>query len=264
MQFTSRVLADSTLDNGQRIVREFQGQAHEFSLSWWGLDQGPFLQTVHYGTSGNDHMQAYSSGNNLFYAGDGDDHIIGRTGRDVMYGERGDDKMEGRDDDDQLWAGHGNDLLLGGNGNDRLFGMTGDDQLVGGDGDDVLDGGTGNDIMTGGAGKDRFEWPFLQENPATGSEVDIIRDFTLGEDTLVFWPMLREEGSNLRFTLRQEGSQGVLELRNPHEQLVQTIRLENTDLLSVKDDQGTLIETLSSQAALQRLIEIGALENHLI
>jgi len=260
MQFTSRVLANSILDNGQRIVCEFHGQADGFSQNWWGEYQGPFLQTLHYGTSGNDLMRPYSAGNNLFYANSGDDHITGNSGRDVMFGQGGNDKMQGYGGDDQLWAGSGNDQASGGDGNDRLYGMGGNDQLEGNDGDDILDGGKGSDIMHGGAGKDRFEWSFFQESPEPGNDVDTVCDFTLGEDKLVFTIRFSDEGSKLLFSLRQEGSQGILELRSPREELVQTIKLENTDLLSVRDEQGTPLDSLSSQAALQRLMDMGSLE----
>lgn len=254
------VLEDSTLGNGQRIVRVFNQQGHDLSSSWWEVTQGPFLETHHHGTAGNDQIQPFSAGNNLFYAGAGDDHIIGHDGHDVMYGEHGNDHLEGRGSNDQLWAGSGDDWLEGGDGDDILSGMNGNDRLDGGAGNDRLYGGSGNNIMTGGTGRDTFSWSFFDEHPQASDQVDTIRDFTLGEDKLMLTPTWRDLGSHIQLSLRQEGSQGILELRNTQQEQILSIKLENTDLLSVRDDQGSLIETLSSQAALQRLIEQGALD----
>jgi Ca2+-binding RTX toxin-like protein len=76
-------------------------------------------------------------------------------------------------------------LLLGradidGKGSDednRLVGNRGDNVLLGLDGDDVLDGGRGNDVLTGGEGRDTFVF-------RTGGDMDVITDFTHGEDTI--------------------------------------------------------------------------------
>lgn len=67
-----------------------------------------------------------------------------------------------------------------------LYGAEGNDQLLGGAGDDNIMGGLGDDIMAGGAGAD---WYFL----AAGDGLDIIADFTPGEDDLVFL----DDGSGL-------------------------------------------------------------------
>lgn len=263
MQNSATIQEDRTLDNGQRIVRTLHADPHELSRSWWDITQGLVLETTHHGTKGDDQMLPYSTGNNLFYAGDGNDHVIGNIGHDVMFGESGDDHLEGRGGNDQLWGGNGNDWLEGGSGDDHLAGMAGDDRLDGGDGNDLFIDGEGNDIMTGGAGSDTFRWSFPEQNPHASFEVDTIRDFTLGEDRLVLSPDWQDTDSNLLLSLRQEGSMGVIELRNARQQVFHRINLENTDLLSVRDDQGSLIETLSSHAALQRLIEQGALDSDL-
>jgi len=78
-----------------------------------------------------------------FFAGAGDDTIIGGNLDDIIDGGDGRDGIAG---------GAGNDTLSGGNDNDQLYGEDGDDILNGGGGDDYLDGGDGNDTLAGGMG----------------------------------------------------------------------------------------------------------------
>ncbi|EJL22414.1 putative calcium-binding protein, partial [Caulobacter sp. AP07] len=60
-----------------------------------------------------------------------------------------------------FYAGSGDDVLIGGVGNDRLYGEYGDDQVSGGDGDDTLDDfGDGADIYDGGAGYDTISYTY--------------------------------------------------------------------------------------------------------
>jgi Ca2+-binding RTX toxin-like protein len=259
MQTTLTVPHKGLLNTDIEIHRVTYAQAHDFSASWWGIDQGSFTETHYFGTAGNDLMQGNSPDLNIFYPGLGNDHIIGSAGRDLMYGEAGNDRLEGHGGNDRLWAGRGNDQLLGGTGDDQLFGMHGNDYLEGGSGNDKLDGGEGNDMLIGGAGRDTFSWGFFTEDQRGSSDIDIVSDFTPGEDKLQFGRLLDEENA-LRLSLRQEGNSGVIELHDLNEVLVQTVVLKNTDLLSVRDEFGTLSETLSSQAALQRLTDMGALE----
>ena len=84
-------------------------------------------------------------------------------------------------------ADQGGGVLAGTGGNDILLGGAGDDAIMGGHGDDILRDGSGSDVMTGGAGADLF---ILSRDGA----LDIITDFTLGEDRLdlSLWPMLRD------------------------------------------------------------------------
>lgn len=63
-----------------------------------------------------------------------------------------------------------------------LTGADGDDEIVGSSGDDEITGGAGADTLTGGAGADTF----VVTGAAGGAtaELDIITDFTQGEDIL--------------------------------------------------------------------------------
>lgn len=58
-----------------------------------------------------------------------------------------------------FYAGSGDDVLVGGVGNDGLYGEDGNDQVSGGDGDDTLhDFGDGADVYDGGAGYDTISY----------------------------------------------------------------------------------------------------------
>ncbi|QJT08011.1 hypothetical protein E8L03_03300 [Oceanidesulfovibrio marinus] len=130
---------------------------------------------VLYAGAGND-MAAGEAGNDAIYLGSGDDRGLGGTGSDIILGEDGDDVLRGDGtlaynsgslpDDDSL---HGDDFLDGGAGDDSLYGEGGNDVLYGGAGDDYmqgdsldqttagrdyLDGEDGNDTMFGAQGDD--------------------------------------------------------------------------------------------------------------
>jgi len=64
---------------------------------------------------------------------------------DTVSGTDSSDIMDGRSGDDILYAGLGDDNVSGGEGNDTLYGEAGDDRLVGGDGNNTLYGGEGTD-----------------------------------------------------------------------------------------------------------------------
>jgi Ca2+-binding RTX toxin-like protein len=90
----------------------------------------------------------------------------------------------------------GNDILNGTDRKDILFGGKGDDTLNGGGGKDILAGDVGVDTLTGGKGKDAFVFtdnPFSGGEPAPAAngikvlnKPDIITDYQIGEDKLVF------------------------------------------------------------------------------
>lgn len=68
----------------------------------------------------------------------------------------------------------------------KLEGLEGEDTINGGGGDDTLMGGDGVDELTGGDGVDSFA---VASNLLTSTEVveiDIVTDFTFGEDELLF------------------------------------------------------------------------------
>ncbi len=75
----------------------------------------------------------------------------------------------------------GDNWLAGGGGNDAIRGGAGLDTMLGGAGDDRLDGGDGSDWLLGGAGADVFRFA---PHGIAGDDVDIIADFTSGEDRI--------------------------------------------------------------------------------
>jgi Ca2+-binding RTX toxin-like protein len=83
--------------------------------------------------------------------------------------------------------------VMGGAGNNTLYGTALNDRLV---------GGAGNDVLFGGAGADQFVF-----NSLTGT--DVIRDFTSGQDTLVFEGMafmgLNADSASDRLSVNAQG-----------------------------------------------------------
>jgi Ca2+-binding RTX toxin-like protein len=78
---------------------------------------------------GNDQILLNDSGNDLVYAGAGNDVVVGGNGADTIYGQGG---------NDLLIAGRGGGQVFGGDGNDTLSGSSGNDSLYGGNGNDLL------------------------------------------------------------------------------------------------------------------------------
>ncbi|QJF51841.1 calcium-binding protein [Roseobacter ponti] len=106
-------------------------------------------------------------------------------------------------DIDRVIGSNFNDAMTGGDGADNFAGAYGDDVLIGGDGADVLYGGRDNDILEGGQDGDTFVFlrvadgilepdPPVQgdtsvyDDPGTGDGQDVIVDFDLNEDQIVF------------------------------------------------------------------------------
>lgn len=114
-----------------------------------------------------------ADGDRIFGMG-GDDTIQGLNGNDWISGGAGDDDLRGDAGNDTIYGDAGRDIITGGAGNDRIFG---------GDGNDRITGGDGADVMTGGEGKDTFRF---DQADIDGHDVDIITDFTRGEDSLYF------------------------------------------------------------------------------
>lgn len=141
---------------------------------------------------GND-VASGNLGNDTISGGDGDDTISGGGGNDLMYGNIGNDLVSGNIGNDTLYGNEDNDTLFGYGGEDYLAGGLGDDTLSGGTGDDELDGSfdndeiygnDGNDTLTGGEGSDQFV--FVKGQDLALDYVDIITDFNVEEDVLVF------------------------------------------------------------------------------
>ncbi|MFC5081590.1 calcium-binding protein [Microvirga arabica] len=101
----------------------------------------------------------------------------------VSLGTRGADNLKAVQSGDAYYfnAGMGNDRVTGGRDDDFLVGGAGNDSLSGSRGDDTFIGGGGNDVLTGGTGDDAFIFA-APLDPA--SNVDRIRDFRAGDDTL--------------------------------------------------------------------------------
>lgn len=102
-----------------------------------------------------------------YFAGNGDDSVLGSYGSDTIYGGNGNDYLKGRDGDDVIEGGNNDDTLSGEEGNDVVNGSSGNDTLWGDDdfmpshtaqkpGNDTLSGGSGFNIMHGQAGNDKL------------------------------------------------------------------------------------------------------------
>lgn len=116
------------------------------------IDGGTSGNDVFVGYDGDDTIHAFSgynngSGDDITYAGRGDDHVIDWDGDDTIYGGEGNDTLQAAEGDDVLFGGTGNDYLIGSLGNDLLVGQEGDDILSAGYGNDTVYGGTGNDLI---------------------------------------------------------------------------------------------------------------------
>ncbi len=121
------------------------GEFIPFSAIPYLLDIDPEVDVIN-GTSGED----------VYYVGDGSDWVAGGEGDDEIYGEGGNDELLGEEGNDKLSGGDGDDILDGGIGNDNLHGDAGNDTLYGGDGDDKMFGGVGADHLEGGDGGDKI------------------------------------------------------------------------------------------------------------
>jgi Ca2+-binding RTX toxin-like protein len=142
---------------------------------------------------GGDDLANGNSGNDSIAGGDGEDTLAGDFGDDVISGGIGNDLISGNDGDDSLYGNENNDLIFGNSGNDVISGGLGadtisggldDDDLYGNDGSDVIYGNDGNDTLTGGTGSDQFTFVYGQD--LAENYVDVIKDFDVEEDVLVF------------------------------------------------------------------------------
>lgn len=90
---------------------------------------------------------------------------------------------------DDVIGTNGNDNILGDSQDNILKGGKGTDNIVGGAGNDLISGGADKDILTGGGDNDFFDYNTLTDSKlglswfnVNLSKVDVITDFTVGED----------------------------------------------------------------------------------
>lgn len=105
-----------------------------------------------------------AGGNDIVFAGAGDDEILPGPGNDVVHGQDGDDFLALAVGDDIGNGGAGNDFINGGFGRDIANGGAGDDSVAGGFHNDVVNGGPGDDFVVG-------EIPADSPPPPPGVEV---------------------------------------------------------------------------------------------
>jgi hypothetical protein len=138
-------------------------------------------QNIYFGSDVFDGVGEYSG----LRTGKGDDFVEVTVDKSVI--------VKTNAGDDLVYAGFGNDIIKGGKGNDTLYGKAGNDFLVGGKGKDVLKGGAGSDTLVGGKGKDRLNGGFGNDILVGGAGedlyivsqgVDIFRRFKPGKDLI--------------------------------------------------------------------------------
>jgi serralysin len=139
------------------------------------------------GTSGNDNLPPAGEDNT------GDDSFFALDGNDTVFGGLGNDEIDASSGNDLLYGGDHNDFLNGGIDNDRLYAGNGIDFLDGGGGNDLLNGGLGADSMQGNFGNDMYYVDDIGDSVVEFSSfdgTDVVYssvDFTLGQfvDNLV-------------------------------------------------------------------------------
>lgn len=166
-----------------------------------------------YGEAGNDELRL-GQGNDTGYGGNGADTLFGVNGNDALFGGAGDDVLDGGNGSDVLAGEDDNDVLLGGGGRDTLGGGAGNDTLWAGADDDEIVGGTGNDVLIGEGGADSFVFYASQGT-------DVIRDFTLNEDSIVIGSGANSFGD---LSMSQQGNDVLITLGTG------TIRLEDVNI----------------------------------
>jgi hypothetical protein len=136
------------------------------------------------------------------------------------------------DQENRLNGSNGNDLIIGGNLNDTLFGLGGNDLIDGRGGNDFIDGGSGNDTIIGGAGKDTLlggaggdVFVFDRNSALNSGEIDLIEDFTPGEDSLGIQGLT--SGDNVDY----DRSTGILSINGKaFAQLDSNLDIQDSDL----------------------------------
>ena len=110
-----------------------------------------YLNRVKYdffGSDNNDVMRAdLATGARAYYAGLGDDFLLGNSDAQTFHGGEGSDILQGMDGKDVLWGDSGNDLLDGGASGDSLYAGAGNDILIGGQGNDQITDNAGFNVL---------------------------------------------------------------------------------------------------------------------
>jgi Ca2+-binding RTX toxin-like protein len=187
---------DDTIDGGHGHDTIYGGYGDDTIKA--GTNDHPWIDADHCG-DGMGWGYGYATGKwlpskNKIEGGHGNDTIEGGNGNDLIFGEidtTGMVKNEtyfkimdgkwvyvGGVDVASEYGGSGNDTIYGGGGDDTIYGGYGDDTIEGGNGDDAIDGGNGDDAIDGGYGNDTFVY-------TTGDGMDVIDDFTQGEDVIM-------------------------------------------------------------------------------
>ncbi|EKV01763.1 hemolysin-type calcium-binding repeat protein [Leptolyngbya sp. PCC 7375] len=151
------------------ILRETSSDIYDFEAGDYNGDNILDLMAIKKNSTGTNSTEVHILNGAVNVGGGSNktgDTLYGLTGDDLLVGSDRADFLNGGSDNDSLYGGDGNDQLLGGAGNDILYGGLGNDILIGDSGD--LSGVEGNDIFV------------LQINQG----LDIIKDFTLGQDNL--------------------------------------------------------------------------------
>jgi Ca2+-binding RTX toxin-like protein len=207
------------LSNAAQNTGEAAGDVHVSIEGIYGSNHrdvliGNAADNTFYGGWGEDELSGLA-GNDRLLAGDSNDMLEGGTGADTMDGGNGLDfatyfkaaagvtanlsnaganageaygdvygaieGLQGSAYADVLTGNGGYNELFGHNGNDQLYGLADGDYLSGGEGHDILVGGAGSDWLTGGNGSDQFRF----DTALGAGNVDIVNDFTKGQDLLV-------------------------------------------------------------------------------
>lgn len=145
------------------------------------------------GGAGNDRLDG-GIGADVLIGGLGDDvYIVDNVGDVVVEASgQGVDEVQtslasytlGAEVERLLYMGSANFTGVGNAGANTLVGGGGNDRLSGGDGADVLNGAAGDDVLSGGTGRDIFQFSAAIRNLGSASNVDMITDFNVVDDTI--------------------------------------------------------------------------------
>jgi len=155
---------------------------------------------------------AGADANQVVFARDGGDRVVGGATVDRIHGGDGDDVLRGADGDDLVEGAIGDDILSGGSGHDRVDGGTGADELAGGSGNDRLDGGSGDDVLDGGRGDDTLLGGDGHDvyELARGDGIDRIADADGDGEIRLDGERLTGEGaSGVSYVTRDDGAGGT-------------------------------------------------------